>query len=225
MFKLAKPFFIKVITPLHAGSGQDLGIVDMPIQRERHTGFPKIEASGLKGSMREAFKESKEDIEVGTKVVNNENREETIFLTFGPDPKNGDSRAGSLGFTDAKILLFPVKSMKGVFAYITCPSVVERFKKDLIISGTELKIGTPSPNSIACQKKDSSLVIEKQNRVVLEEYSFEVVEDSSTAAFGKWVENILGDNIQKKLVVLSDEDFRDFVNLSTEVVTRTRINP
>lgn len=225
MFKLAKPFFIKVITPLHAGSGQDLGIVDMPIQRERHTGFPKIEASGLKGSFREAFKESKEEISVGKEIVKDENREKSIFLTFGPDPKNGDSHAGSLGFTDAKILLFPVKSMKGVFAYISCPSVIERFKKDLIISGTELEIGISSPNSIACQKKDSSVVIEKQNRVVLEEYSFEVVEDSSTAVFGKWVENILGENIQKKLVVLSDEDFRDFVNLATEVITRTRIDP
>ena len=37
MFKLAKPFFIKTITPMHAGSGQDLGIVDQPIKRERHT--------------------------------------------------------------------------------------------------------------------------------------------------------------------------------------------
>jgi len=42
MFKLAKPFFIICETPLHAGSGSDLGIVDMPIQRERHTDFPKI---------------------------------------------------------------------------------------------------------------------------------------------------------------------------------------
>ena len=57
MFKKALPFFIHVITPLHAGTGQELGIVDLPIQRERHTGFPKIEASGLKGSIREVFEE------------------------------------------------------------------------------------------------------------------------------------------------------------------------
>ncbi len=57
MFKKALPFFIYVITPLHAGTGQELGIVDLPIQRERHTGFPKIEASGLKGSIREVFEE------------------------------------------------------------------------------------------------------------------------------------------------------------------------
>ena len=53
MFRLAKPFFIRTITPLHAGTGQDLGIVDLPIQRERHTSYPKIEGSGLKGAIRE----------------------------------------------------------------------------------------------------------------------------------------------------------------------------
>ena len=42
MFKKAKPFFMIVQTPLHAGSGTDLGIVDMPIQRERHTSFQKL---------------------------------------------------------------------------------------------------------------------------------------------------------------------------------------
>ncbi|HRI29847.1 MAG TPA: hypothetical protein PK715_17435, partial [Chitinophagales bacterium] len=28
-------------TPLHAGTGDDLGFVNLPIQRERHTDFPK----------------------------------------------------------------------------------------------------------------------------------------------------------------------------------------
>ena len=56
MFKQAKPLFLIVETPLHAGSGSDLGIVDLPIQREKHTDYPKIEASGLKGAIRETFR-------------------------------------------------------------------------------------------------------------------------------------------------------------------------
>ena len=55
MFLKSQPIFIKAETPLHMGSGTSLGIVDMPIQREKHTSYPKIEASGLKGSMREVF--------------------------------------------------------------------------------------------------------------------------------------------------------------------------
>jgi len=55
MYRKANIMFLIAETPMHAGSGDSLGIVDMPIQRERHTDFPKIEASSLKGSMREHF--------------------------------------------------------------------------------------------------------------------------------------------------------------------------
>ena len=55
MYKKTQPLFLFCETPLHAGSGNDLSIVDLPIQREKHTGFPKIESSSLKGSLREAF--------------------------------------------------------------------------------------------------------------------------------------------------------------------------
>lgn len=62
MFKEAKPLFLICETPLHAGSGDELGVIDLPIQREKHTNFPKVEASSLKGALRESF-ESKCDIE------------------------------------------------------------------------------------------------------------------------------------------------------------------
>lgn len=35
MFQTSKPLFFICETPLHAGSGSDLGIVDLPIQREK----------------------------------------------------------------------------------------------------------------------------------------------------------------------------------------------
>jgi len=35
---------------IHAGKGMDVGIVDLPIQRERTTGFPIIQ--GIKGSLK-----------------------------------------------------------------------------------------------------------------------------------------------------------------------------
>ena len=135
MYKLAKPFFIIVETPLHAGSGQDLGIVDMPIQRERHTGFPKIEGSGLKGCIREAFENNTGEITIGSKKVDSSNRTKASSLVFGP--KEGDAHAGALGFTDARLLLFPVKSMKGVFAWVTCPKVLNRLKLDLELRSEE----------------------------------------------------------------------------------------
>jgi CRISPR-associated protein Cmr4 len=158
MYKIARPFFMVVETPLHAGSGADLGIVDMPIQRERHTSFPKIEASELKGCIREAFEELKtgdnkvksdklkgefSDLEEKWEIEKDGKErikfDESISLAFGPE--KGDEHAGALGFTDARLLLFPVKSMKGVFAWITCPMVLERFKEDSGLCGIECKNG------------------------------------------------------------------------------------
>ena len=52
MFDATRLLFIYVDTPLHAGSGRGLGAIDLPIQRERTTQYPMIQASSLKGKLR-----------------------------------------------------------------------------------------------------------------------------------------------------------------------------
>ena len=116
MYTNQKPFFIRVLTPLHAGTGSDIGIIDMPIQRERHTNFPKIESSGLKGSLREYFE---------TTLAKKADEKEKIKFVFGPE--NGGDHAAAFSLTDAAVLFFPVKSAKGVYALLTCPSVLKRY--------------------------------------------------------------------------------------------------
>ncbi len=232
MYKLAKPFFIIVETPLHAGSGQDLGIVDMPIQRERHTDFPKIEGSGLKGSIREVFEE---------RLMSQDDKKK-IHLTFGYDNSEKDEKvreffkdstefAGALGFTDARLLLFPVKSMKGVFAWVTCPKVLNRLKLDLQAAHFESpEMPTEKSTPRSCQ------LFVKDNKIALEEYTFQITknEDDVCSQFAAWLSKhaIPQENeysywqgkMKKDIVVLPDDDFRDFVNLSTEVITRTKID-
>ena len=43
-------------SPIHAGSGASVATVDLPIQRERHTGWPHIQASEVKGALRSHFR-------------------------------------------------------------------------------------------------------------------------------------------------------------------------
>ncbi|GIW50270.1 MAG: hypothetical protein KatS3mg080_0881 [Anoxybacillus sp.] len=52
MYSIVQPFLLHAVTSVHAGSGSEIGLVDLPIQREKHTGFPKIESSSLKGALR-----------------------------------------------------------------------------------------------------------------------------------------------------------------------------
>jgi len=228
MFKITRPVFLYCQTPLHCGSGADLGIVDLPIQRERHSGFPKIEASSLKGALREAFEQNDRAIQVGNQMVIVKSN---TSLAFGPE--DGSEHAGALGFSEARILLFPVKSMKGVFAWVTCPQVLERFRNDLTLSSIPFDFAVPEEITVP---QECDLFI-KDNRVVLEEYTFEVnadTNDGKCTKLANWLStNIFGndpnytfwaDKLKKDLVILSDDAFRDFVNLSTEVITRTRID-
>ena len=226
MFKQAKPLFLIVETPLHAGSGNDLGIVDLPIQREAHTDYPKIEASGLKGSIREIF---------SGKVKNKQIEESDFLRAFGPE--GGDLYAGALGFTDARLLLFPVKSVKGVFAWVTCPAVLERFKHDLSICQPTSNFIDKIPDANTVPNKSGLLVIdEKDNKkIVLEEYTFPVTPNNACDVIaGQIADNVLPSNdpsynywqekMKKDIVVLNDDDFRDFVMLSTEVIARIKMD-
>lgn len=228
MFKKARPFFVYAETPIHVGSGSELGYVDLPIQREKHSGFPKIEASGLKGSFRGVFN-SDEELKDKVKYI------------FGPE--DGDLYAGGLGFIDGRILLFPVKSIKGIFAWITCPYVLSRFKEEMMLcSKDEAKvldgIEAIEANSIT---EDTSLKInDNSDVVILEEYQFKVKKDDKLKQFSEWLASVIfpqaqgpshdvysvfRNKMRYDIVVLSDDDFRDFTEMSTEVITRTKIDP
>jgi len=215
-----KQFFIKAITPLHVGSGSDLGVVDMPIQRESHTGFPKIEASSLKGSIRKEFEDDlKSHIVFGYDKDRSNN---DIDKAFG-DEKNRDF-SGALGFTDSKILFFPIKSVKGVFAYVTCPMVLKRFKNDIAICGEDVKNGFEIPLDEVLDDKcivlGNTCKIDKTKSVILEEYSFDIKE-TKTKDYIK-IPNL--DIDKSRVVIVSDDNFTHFVKNSTEVITRTKID-
>lgn len=219
MFLKQKPLFLWVETPLHAGSGSDLGIVDLPIQREKHTGFPKIEASGIKGCLRESFENKLE------------RKNTELNLAFGPENSN-EAHAGALGFSDARLLLFPVKSVKGVFAWITCPQILVRFKRDLELCGVLKSDNVFAIPEKETAPKDCGLFVKKNDKIVLEEYTFSVKENDVTTQFAEWLkdnvakdmEQFWKDKIEKDVLVLTDEDFKDFVTMSTEVIARTKID-
>jgi len=210
MSSKGSPFIIKVITPLHAGSGQDLGIVDLPIQRERHTSFPKIEASGLKGSIRDIFRRTLDP-----------NEGKNMDLLFGPET-SGDF-AGAIGFIDARLLLFPVKSVKGTYALITCPQALNQLFVSLHIVKHDFDIKINLVPETLCRVAEESQVA-LNDKVILEEYCFDVEDIKIDKDLIKLLEHYTEiDDLGQKLVILSDDDFKEFVNLSTEVITRTKI--
>jgi CRISPR-associated protein Cmr4 len=204
----------------------------MPIQRESHTGFPKIEASSLKGSIRHAMEK------MPLKAEENKKHNEKVAKFLGtPSDENG--HASNVAISDARLLFFPVKSAKGVFAWVTCPSVLRRFVQDAKMVGVKVKVdneeqgieGLPELDTIdkAIAFGDKLVISGKNNeKIMLEELVFDCKVEEGVE---KWFEGIIEKfpkeemlkNFLEHLAIIPDNDFEYFVTQSTEVVTRIRI--
>jgi CRISPR-associated protein Cmr4 len=221
-----KILYIFTRTPLHVGAGSSVGAIDQPIIRERHTGFPVIPASSLKGSFADQWNDGlvKEQNDSGTenKVRVNKKGElaEAAWL-FGSDSDN-PAFAGSLLFSEARLLAFPIRSAKGSFAWITCPLILQRAKRDGVISGDIP--GEPKDNE-AIFKADGPLAL--KNQIVLEEYCF-----THTGTYPAPLANALADlvpdelfkSIADRLVILSNGMMSHFATAACEVAQHVRIS-
>lgn len=224
---------IHVQTSMHAGAGSALGVVDLPIQRERHTHWPVVAGSAIKGILRDACREcakNDEGYERSRKKAN-ENHPQLV-AAFGPaNPDEDSAHAGALAITDARILAFPVRSLRGVFAWVTCPAVLERLKRDCQLA----KVKAPAmeipkidnDNQAIMASPSSPLLMEDKKHLVLEEFEFQTDSSVAKAAeLAKWIgENIVGDEgakgrVASHLVILHDDQFTHFVRHATEVVAR-----
>ncbi len=113
---------IYTLTHLHMGTGQATGTVDLPVARERHTGLPVIPATGIKGKARDGFE----------KVLD---KTEVIEL-FGPElnEESGNKEsvaAGGLVFTEAQLVVLPLRSLNLPIAWCTSRLVLERLVRNL----------------------------------------------------------------------------------------------
>src|SRR5690606_14857285 len=82
-------------------------------------------SSSLKGAIRSTVEEC---------VENGGNFEvaKDVYRIFGNPPIERDNlQAGAIAFADARLLLFPIKSMRGIFTYVTCPSIIQRFNHEM----------------------------------------------------------------------------------------------
>jgi CRISPR-associated protein Cmr4 len=227
MFEAANLLYLYVETPLHAGSGRGLGAVDLPVQRERVTGYPLVQASGVKGKLRaEAYARVDE---------NNEAGRAQLKAVFGPESGEGASEhAGAISPGDARLLLFPVRSLAGVFAWTTSVNVLARFVRDASIIGLNVSWTLPeAPNvgqALVARQND----LTAGDKVVLEEFAFTPQSRDEVSAIAEWLaENTLPtgpeydywrDKLLRRLVILPENDFRDFTLFATEVATRVRLD-
>ncbi len=230
--------FLHAQTGLHPGSGTALGVVDLPVQRERHTQWPTIAGSALKGVLRDLCREQVKGeapaAEVSRRRWANEEHE-MLVTAFGPGlPDESSEHAGAVAVTDARILAFPVRSLRGVFAWVTCPAVLERLNRDLDLinahaNGGKIQVPQVLDNSIVCAGNSPLGVGTNEQSVVLEEFEFtKTAKDCGDWA--KWIaksaveDEYTQNRLESHLAVISDNDFSHFVRHATEVVARIALD-
>ncbi|WNZ62075.1 type III-B CRISPR module-associated Cmr3 family protein [Myxococcus sp. MxC21-1] len=49
----SRPYLLHALSPLHVGTGQSVGVIDLPLARLKATGIPFVPGSSLKGVLRE----------------------------------------------------------------------------------------------------------------------------------------------------------------------------
>ena len=240
MFKQSGLITYYALTPVHVGAGSSVSYIDLPVQRERHTSFPIMAGSGLKGVFRAL---AERELETGK-----------VNIIFGPE--NGSEGSSCVAFTDAKILLYPVRSVKNTFAWITCPFVLKRFKEDLESAGKKIEnfsIPEVSDDKIIVASNSLLIINNNPKKVGLEEFVFDVDNtqnaDNLINAISKYIPNTettknnqnkettettknnqnketteTTQGLSERLAIVSDNVFTDLVNYAVEVRTRIKID-
>ncbi len=199
-------------TPLHCGAESGSGYVDLPIQRERHTGYPVIPGSTVKGVLRDEMKSDGRGGGLGAKEIDR---------LFGTEDAKGPGR---ISFGDGVLVAFPVRSSEAPFLWITCPFVLERAGRAL---GIDLAIGAPDIGT-AWAKAGGEVLLEEL-RLDRKPYpaffggaglaALMTLLPGDDRGFG-YTRQIFPD----RLLIVTDEVFRELVGVATEVVTRIKLN-
>lgn len=216
-----KIYHIHALTALHTGTGQGSGVIDLPIAREKSTGLPIVPGSGMKGVLREELRPDEMSKEDDWKTL------------FGPKPGDvagSGGFAGALNIQDAMLLCLPVRSIYGVFAWVTCPFVLERYKRDWkSIYTTSLTWAVPDVTSESAIKTSSS-VLDKNSEVYLEDLNLPVSTESITDDICEHIarkifpdDSIWQEEFKKRFLIVPDDIFSFLAETGTEVRARIRL--
>ncbi len=212
------------LTPLHAGSGQAIGAVDLPIQRERHTQWPQVQASGVKGAFRDWF--YRYYLNNGSDTPDAETQcQHLTERIFGQAEEGGEGKegqAGALALTDARLLAFPVRSQVAPFVWVTCPGVLSRLRRDLKLTSLNLEVPAGAPRN-----PDGFVAIQGDfpgKDVILEDLAVTREENPDLTKTLAQTFETLAPQVER-LLLISDQHFSFLVRTATEVQAQIAIDP
>ncbi len=198
-------------TSIHAGAGSAVDGVDLPIQREGHSGWPCVFGSAVKGALR-------------AKAEDKWGKNESVRLVFGPDSDSdkASEHAGALMVGDARLLLLPVRSLTGHFKWVTCPALLERLKRDT------QRLGLPQVYEVPVVADSETAVQVKASTVdlLLEEYRFKVRNEvlDGLIQIVSDISGIEATALTEQLVIVDNDTFSYLSQYATPVTAHIAID-
>jgi len=225
----ARMLFLHALSPLHVGTGQGLGVIDLPVAREKGTGIPIVPGSSLKGVLRAAAPDDKR------------------VKVFGPETNQASAHAGSVQIGDLHLLFLPVRSLRGTFAWVTSPFLLQRFARDMTwiepkyrlsvhavpkVGHTEICLVPNQPKSVLTMRvkvKEDEEEKEK-DKVILEDLDLHPAPNEDLA---KWAD-VLAPRVftdktwqglfKERVCLVHDNVMRFLLDTALEVTTRIRLD-
>lgn len=214
--------FTHALSPLHAGTGQSVGAIDLAIARDRATDLPYCPGSSIKGSIRSRAARGSQ---------NGGLDRDRAYALFGPDTRNASDHAGAIAFGDANLLLLPVRSVAGTFAWVTSPFLLARFARDAREAGIDDLPALPAAGELNDGAVTSNTALEVGSQVVFEDLDLsprksEVV-DSWAKVLGEmlfpddtfWQAHLAG-----RLCIVHDDVMSFLARHGTAIVARIAID-
>lgn len=208
----ASLLLVHALSPIHCGTGQAAGGVDLPIAREKSTEIPLIPGSSLKG------------------VLRARSEGPMTYKVFGPDTEAASEHAGSVQFGDASLALLPVRSVLGTVAWATSPYLLLRLLRDARLAGCDLGPPPSSPRSVDEVILTSGKLKDPDGVVIFEDLDFHGREDDAARSFAERLGNHLfedqaeRDHFTDRVCVVHDDIMKLLLKTGMEVIARNRID-
>ncbi len=210
-----KLVFVQALSSLHAGTGQGIGAIDLPIARERSTQLPIVQGSSIKGALLADLRRN------GISA-------DRLGRIFGkPDA------VGELQVSDARLLLLPVRCLGATFVWTTSPYVLRRFLRDAAaaeVSGLPGAIPDVAEGSAAVASQDALIELGGVKKLVLEDLDFSPAMEGAKE-WSEWLANQLypqeadwRGEFRRRFTIVDDKSFNFLAEFATEVNAHIRID-
>ena len=166
-------FHLQTLSALHCGTGQSVGVVDLPIARARATQLPIVPGSSLRGVLRQTLEAHDEAL---------------AQHLFGPRQitRASTSFGGAMTIGDAHLLTLPIRALAGISCNVTSPYILTRYARDLRSAGIATPaIPTPEETSSALVSGQSVNLLDE--RLILEELDLTVQTGDAVDHWARWI--------------------------------------